>query len=100
MTRIRLGLMLYFFTVANKAACPTLSWSLYSYMVLSVLEMCLTKDSEFEDLLCGAPSCSGACLFFSDGLLRLPLQSVQHDLQHDFAWVAYEAVRSVLLALL
>ena len=39
-----------------------------------------------EDLLCGAPSCSEACLFFSNNLLRLWLQSVQYDLQHDFAW--------------
>ena len=53
-----------------------------------------------EDLLCGAPSCSEACLFFSDDFLHLWLQSVQYDLQHDFAWVADEAYRSVVLALL
>ena len=40
-----------------------------------------------------------ACLFFSDDLLRLWLQSVQYDLQHDFAWVPDEADRSVVLAL-
>ena len=45
-------------------------------------------------------SCSEACLFFSDDLLRLWLQSVSHDLQHDFAWVADEADCSVVLALL
>ena len=28
------------------------------------------------------------------------LQSVQYDLQHDFAWMADEADRSVVLALL
>ena len=28
------------------------------------------------------------------------LQSVQYDLQHDFAWVAGEADRSVVMALL
>ena len=33
--------------------------------VLLVLEMFLTEDSLVEDLLCGAPSCSGACLLFS-----------------------------------
>ena len=48
----------------------------------------------------GAPSCSEACLFFSDDLLRLRLQSVQYDLQHDFASVADEADRSVVLTLL
>ena len=40
--------------------------------VLLVLGICLTKDS----LLCGAPACSEACIFFSDDLLRLWLQSV------------------------
>ena len=43
---------------------------------------------------------SDACLFFGDDLLRLWLQSVQYDLQHNFAWVTYEADRSVVLALL
>ena len=50
--------------------------------------------------ICGALSCSEVCPFFSDDLLRLWLQSVQYDLQHDFAWVADEADRSVVLALL
>ena len=36
--------------------------------VLLVLEISLTEDSWVEDLLCGAPSCSEACLFFSDDL--------------------------------
>ena len=59
--------------------------------VLLVLEIIFTKDSQVEDLLCAASSCTEACLFFSDDLLRLQLQSVQYDLQHDFAWVAEEA---------
>ena len=88
---------------------------------LLVLEMFLTKDSQVEDLLCGAPFCSEACLFFllksvlliscvfwiifqnagsqlcfrfffSNDILRLWLQSVKYGLQHDFAWVACEAV--------
>ena len=50
--------------------------------VLLVLKRFLTEDSYVED---GAPSCSEACLFFSHDLLRLWLQSVQYDLQHDFA---------------
>ena len=37
---------------------------------------------------------------FSDDLLRLWFQSVQHVLQHDFAWVTDEAYCSVVLALL
>ena len=40
-----------------------------------------------------------ACLFSSDDLLRLWLQSVQYDLQRDFAWVTDEAYCSVVLAL-
>ena len=59
--------------------------------VLLVLKIFLTEDSWVENLLRGDPSCSEACLFFSDDLLRLWLQSVQYDLQHDFAWVADEA---------
>ena len=53
--------------------------------VLLVLEILFTEDSQVEDLLCGAPSCSEACLFFSDDLLHLWRQSVQYALQHDFA---------------
>ena len=68
--------------------------------VLLVLEIFLTEDRYVENLLCGVPACSEACLFFSDDFLRLWLQSVQHDLQHDFAWMANEADRSVVLALL
>ena len=54
--------------------------------VLLVLEMFLIEDSQVEDLLCGAPSCSEACLFFSNDLC-LRLRSVQYNLQHDFARV-------------
>ena len=61
--------------------------------------MFLTKDSWVEDLLCGASSYSIVCLFFSDDL-RLRLQSVQYDLQHDFVWTADKAACSVVLALL
>ena len=53
--------------------------------VLLVLEIFLAEDLKVKDLLCGAPSCSEACLTFGDDLLRLWLQSVQYDLQHDFA---------------
>ena len=68
--------------------------------VLLVLEIFLTEDSEVEDLLCGATSCSEACLFFGDDFLRLWFQSVQYDFQHDFASVADVADCSVVLALL
>ena len=68
--------------------------------VLLVMGIFLTKDSQVEDLLFGALSCSKACLFVSSVLLRLRLQSVQYDLQHDFASVGDEAYRSVVLALL
>ena len=61
-----------------------------------MLEVFLKKDSYVENLLRGAPSCSEACLFLSNDLLRLWLQSVQHD----FTWVTDEADRSVALTLL
>ena len=56
--------------------------------VLLVIEIFLTKNSQVPDLLPGAPSCSEACLFFNNDLLRLRFRSVQYDLQHVFAWVA------------
>ena len=68
--------------------------------VLLVMEKFLTEDSQFEDLFCGAPSRSEARLFFGDNLLHLWLQTVQYDLQHNFAWVTDEADRSVVLAFL
>ena len=37
--------------------------------LLLVLEIFLTNDSQVEDLLCGSPACSEACLFFSDDRL-------------------------------
>ena len=51
-------------------------------------------------MCCSAPSCSEACLFFSNDLLRLRHQSVQYELQHDFTWVADEAARSVVMTTL
>ena len=55
-----------------------------------VVEFFLFSTEEFyvKDLLLGASTCSEACLFFSNNILRLWLQSVQYDLQHDFAGVA------------
>ena len=68
--------------------------------VLLMLEIFLTENASVDDLLCGTPSCSEACLFFSDDLLRFWFQSVQYDLQHDFAGLTDEAYCSVVLALL
>ena len=66
--------------------------------VLLVLVIFPTENVKVEDLLCGAPSGSEACLFSSDDHLRLWLLSVQYDLQHDFAWVTDEAYCLVFLA--
>ena len=60
--------------------------------------MFLAENAYVEDLLCGASSCSEACLFFSDDLLRLWLQAIQYDLQHFFAWVTAETDRAIVLA--
>ena len=48
--------------------------------VLLELKIFLTQNASGEDLLCGTPSCSEACLFFGEDLLRLWLQSVQYYL--------------------
>ena len=64
---------------------------------LLVLQIFFTEDSWVEDLFCGTPSCSEACLFFSSDLLCLRLQTVEYDLQHDFVWVADETDCSVVL---
>ena len=81
--------MLYFFMVAHKASCRTLEGFLEVYLdmveILLVLDILFKKGSEVEDLLCSTSTRSEACLFFSDDLLRLWLQSVQCDLQHDVA---------------
>ena len=99
------ALMLYFFMVAHKAACQTLSnaflksmktwwkscwcWRYFSHR--------MRRLKNFSVVLL---YCSGACLFFGDDVLRLWLQSVQYDLQHDFVWVIDKAYCSVVLALL
>ena len=68
--------------------------------VLLVLDIFITENSQVEGLLCGGPACCEACLFFSKDLLCLQPNSVRCDIQLDFAWVAYETYRSVVLALL
>ena len=42
--------------------------------VLLVMEVLLAQYPKVEDLFCCAASCSEACLFLSDDLLRLRLQ--------------------------
>ena len=59
--------------------------------ILLVLHVLFTEDSKVEHLLCSTVSFSRAGLFFSDNILRLWLEPVKDDLQHDFAWVADEA---------
>ena len=66
--------------------------------VLLVLEVLLAQYPKVEDLLCFAASWSEACLFLSDDLFRLRLQSVQQDFQHNFARVADEADGTIVLA--
>ena len=56
--------------------------------VLLVLEVLLAQYPKVEDLLCCAALWSEACLFLSDDIFRLRLQSVQQDLQRNFARVA------------
>ena len=65
--------------------------------ILLVLQVLFTEDSKIESSLCNTVSFSKAGLFFSDNVLRLWLESVKDDLQHDFAWVADEADCPVVL---
>ena len=79
--RMMLALMLYFFIVAHKASCYTLSkvfLAVYEDMVeiLLMLQVFLAEDPEIEFLFCGAPSGSETCLLFSNDLFCLWLQSV------------------------
>ena len=62
-----------------------------------MLEVLLAQYPKVEDLLCCAASLSEACLFLSDDLFRLRLQSVQQDFQHNFARVADEADGTIVL---
>ena len=105
MTRIRFDADVVLLHDCPQSCLPNPVESLlevYEDMVeaLLVLKIFLIEDSWVEDLLCGAPSCYEACLFFIGDLLRLYLQSIQYDLQHDFAWVTDEAGCSVALTLL
>ena len=53
--------------------------------ILPMLEILFTKDSEVEDLLCGASHGSEPSLFFSNYLFDLEFKPVQDDFQHGFA---------------
>ena len=66
--------------------------------VLLVLEVLLAQYPKVADLLCCAASWSEACLFLSDDLFRLRLQSVQQDCQHNFARVTDEADGTIVRA--
>ena len=72
----------------------------YQILLQIVVRAVITSSPPAWTTSAGMLSTSADFPFFSDDLLRLWLQSVQYDLQHDFAWVADEADRSVVLALL
>ena len=61
--------------------------------IFLVLQVLFAEDSK-EKNFCSTVSCLKAGLFFSDGGLCLWLESVKDDLQHDFTWVADEALLS------
>ena len=105
MTRIRLALMLYFFIVAHKATCQTL-WKAFSKSMKTWYRTCwcwrdfsqrMLRLKSYSVVLLSVLkfACSSAMIFSA-----LMLQSVQYDLQHDFAWVTDEADPSVVLTLL
>ena len=66
--------------------------------ILVILEELFTQDSRAEDPFCGAASSSEHSLFFGNYLFSLEFKSVLEDFQQDFARMADEADRSVVLA--
>ena len=77
MTRMSLALMLSFFMVAHKAAGR---FEVYEDMVQFLLVLGILSQKILKLKVCsGAPTCSEACLFFSNDSLRLRLQSVPYD---------------------
>ena len=87
-------------TVARRGSCGPTSESIVPHPVVGLTLHVENAEKFPQELGLETPSCFEACLFFSDDLLRLWLQSVHYDLQHDFAWMIDEANRSVVLALL
>ena len=98
MTLIRFALMLYFFMVTHKAACQILQMAFLKPM--KTWKRSCWCWRYFSQRIRRLKTCSEDCLFFSDDLLRLWLQSVPYDPQHDFAWAADEADRPAVMALL
>ena len=89
MVRTRFALILYFRMVANKAACHTLLKVFFEIdedmvQILLVLEVLFTRDSEVEDLFCGASSGSEPSLFFSNYFFSLGFKPIQENFQHGF----------------
>ena len=90
MVRTRFALILYFPMVAHKAACHTLSKAFLKSMK-TWYRFCWCwryfshKDSEVEDLFCGASSGSEPSLFFSNYFFSLGFKPIQDNFQHDFA---------------
>ena len=66
--------------------------------ILLILKVLLAKESEVEDLFCGAPPGCEPSLVFRNNLFSLGFDPVQGDLQHDFTGMTDEANSSVILA--
>ena len=65
--------------------------------ILLMLKVLFTKDSEVEDLFCGASPGSEPSMFLSNNLFSLGFEPVLDDSQHDFPWMTDEANGSVIL---
>ena len=103
MVRTRFALILYFRTVAHKAACHTLSKAFLKsnediVQILLMLVVLFTQDSKVEDLFCNASSGSEPSLFFSNYFFSLGFKPIEDDFQHAFARMTDEADSSVVLA--
>ena len=63
-----------------------------------VLGVFFAKDPQVEDLFNSASALAESCLLFGDDLVCLWSESVQDDLQHDFAGVIDQTDGAIVLA--
>lgn len=80
--------------------CRKPFWSRWRHGILVILQVLFIYNSKVEYSFCGATSSSESCCFLSSDLLRLWFQSVHARFHHDFTGVTYEAICSIVLALL
>ena len=67
-------------------------------LILLMLKVLFTQDSEVDDLFSGASPSFEPSMFFSNNRFCLRFQPVQDDYQQDFTWMTDAANGSAILA--